>query len=238
MAAITPRFNDDERCQLQQQNGLTMQQVFWLERHLGVILDELGPHVPMADVRGELLDFRREVNAVHKRMHRWTRLSPPSPGAEALGHLSIAGAEIGGSDARPDDGTWPEQVVVFELVMLLNQIALKAIKSAPSVRRPKHSVSPRAVAKIVERLKRPSDDASRNAAAALTPSYSDVKLGKGNGPSFLAVVTVVFAAVHRALHAHQGRPDAVAASPAKSIEAYLSQLPEGARRSRGRPKKA
>lgn len=59
MAAITPRFNDDERCQLQQQNRLTVQQVFWLERDLGVILDELGPHVPMDDVRGEIRDFGR-----------------------------------------------------------------------------------------------------------------------------------------------------------------------------------
>ena len=221
MAAITPRFNDDERCQLQQQNRLTVQQVFWLERDLGVILDELGPHVPMDDVRGEIRNFGREVDAMRKRMNRWMRASRPSPCAEALGHLGIAASDIKRSDARPDDGTWPELVVVPELVMLLSQVALRAIKDAPSTRRPKHSVSPRAVAKIVERLKYPSDDASRNAAAALTPSYSDIETGKGNGPSFLAVVTVVFAAVHRALHAHQGRPDAVAASPAESIEAYL-----------------
>lgn len=239
MAAINPRFNDEERGQLQQQHGLTMQQVFWLERDLGVILDELGPHVPMDDVRGALRDFGREVDALGKRMRRWSEARRPSPGAEALGLLNIAGSDIGRSKSRPDDGTWPEYVVASELVMLLEQISHSALENEPSIRRVPHRASPRAIAKIVERLNRPNNDSSRHGAAvAPAPTYSDITYSDTSGPSFLGVTTIVFSAVHRALHAHQGRPDAVAASAANSIDAYLKQLPDSARRKRGRPKKA
>ena len=246
MAAIVPRFEVAEREELIAQHRLTKPQVTWLERHLGAILDCLGPHDPMEDVRGELRDFKREVDAVGKCVRRWTNASGPSTGAEALAKLNIAGAQFT-SGARPDDGTWPEYVVASELVMLLDRIAKTAIGNAPSTRRPKHRASPKAVETIVERLNRPSDEESRKAAEALTPSYSDIKnsqtakednVAASSGPSFFGVVTVVFTAVYRALHAHQGRPTAFGANPAKSIEAYLKQLPVGERRSRGRPKKA
>ena len=238
MATINPRFNDDERCLLQRQHGLTTQQVYELERHLRGVLDWLGPHAPMNDVRGELRDFAREVDAVCKRMRRWSAAGRESPEAEALGRLNIAGSEIDLSASRPDDGTWPEYVVASELVMLLGQISHRALENAPSVRRVPHRASPRAIATIVERLNRPRDGASRRAAVALAPRYSDTELPVNSGPSFLGVATIVFRAVYRALPTTEDRSDAVAARPATSIEAYLKQLPVSARRKPGRPKKA
>ena len=104
MAAITPSFNGDERGRLQHKHGLTTQQAFWLERRLGVILDELGPHVPMDDVLA-LRDFGRKFDAVRERMYRCMGATRPSPGAGALGHLSIAASDIARTATRPDDGT-------------------------------------------------------------------------------------------------------------------------------------
>ena len=232
MATTNPRFNDDERRLLQQQHGLTEQQVYELERHLRGILDRLGPHVPMDDVRSALRDFGREVDAVCKRVRLWSGAGRESSGAEALGHLNIAGGTL--NSAAPDDGTWPENVVASELVMLLGQISHRALENEPSVRRVPHRASPKAIEKIVERLNRPKDDASRKAALALAPSHSESK----RDPSFFGVATIVFNAVYRALHTDKGCPDAVAPSPANSIEAYLQQLPVSARRKPGRPKKA
>ena len=42
IADVSPRFTDEERNELASTNGLTAEQLMWLERQLGVILDEPG----------------------------------------------------------------------------------------------------------------------------------------------------------------------------------------------------
>ena len=54
LVAIRPRFNDDERRRLHVEHELTTEQIALLERHLGVILNQLGPHDRMQDVRSDL----------------------------------------------------------------------------------------------------------------------------------------------------------------------------------------
>lgn len=234
MAVLHPRFNDDERRRLASVHGLTGPQLMWLERDLGGILDELGPHVRMEEVRAELRELSDEIAKASKRLQRWARATKPSPGREALGHLSIAGKSLERS-ARPSGGTCPEPIVASDLIQLIAVIAKKAADAAPSTRRPPHPASPRAIAKIIERLHRPTDEASRKSAAALVPRRAEHS--KKSGPSFRGVADIVFAAAYRALNSHQGNPTGHVPNAATSIRAYLEKLPLAKRQPRGRPSK-
>ena len=235
MAALSPRFSEEDRLALANLHGLTNSQLMWLERHLGVILDQLGPHDRMDDVRAELRALCTDLAKSRTRVNRWAAAVRPSPGAEALGHLNIAGASFERDGSRPDDGTWPELIVASDLVLLLAEIAKKAVAVAPSSPRVSHRASPRAIETILERLNRPTDAASARAAAALKPRRAETS--KRTGPSFRGVADIVFAAAYRALNAHGGNPDAKVPTAATSIRAYLDQLPQHKRRPRGRPRK-
>lgn len=230
---LTPKFNDGERETLVRTHGLTSDQLKWLERHLGVILDQLGPHTPMNDVRDEIKLLARELAALSKKIKRWESLTRPSAGSEVLGHFNNAGANFVVLPDRPDDGTWPEVIVASELVKLLAMVGLQAVAEGPSKKRSRHPASAKAIATIVERLHRPKDTASRAAAIAIQPKYSDLGAAPDNAPSFRGVVDVVFVAIGRALKGHPGNISI--GSPAASIQAYLDQLPSAARRPRGRP---
>lgn len=233
--ALHPRFTQQERDQLAVVHGLTPPQLMWLERHLGVILDCLGPHNRMGDVRDELQRLHSDMEVVAARLKRWAGATRPAPGAEAIGHLNIAGAEFAAKHEAPDDGTWPEQLVASELALLLSGAIKLAVGNAPEKKRWQHPASPAAIAKILERLNRPSDAASRAAAIALVPSRTAE--GKSDGPSFRGVADIVFAACFRALNQHRGSPDARVPTASSSIRTYLESLPASARRRPGRPRK-
>lgn len=233
--ALHPGFTQQERDELAAVHRLTPPQLMWLERHLGVILDHLGPHNCMEDVRAELQGLHSEMEVVATRLKRWAGATRPSPGAEAIGHLNIAGAEFAATHEAPDDGTWPEQLVASELALLLSGAIKLAAGNTPATRRWQHPASPAAIATIMERLNRPSDPASRAAALALVPSRTAER--KSDGPSFRGVADIVFAACFRALNQHRGSPDATVPTATSSIRAYLESLPASARRRPGRPRK-
>jgi hypothetical protein len=235
MTALSPRFTDNERLELAEVHGLTQQQLKKVERHLGVILDFLGPHDRMDDVRSELRALNTEMKAANARICRWAGATRPSPGAEAFGHLNIAGADYGSMQVSPGDGIWPEIVVPTELIQLLAGITQHANQHAPSRRRHPNPASPSAIACIVERLKSPTDAASQASASALFPSRTSHH--KKTGPSFSGVAEIIFSAVYRALNVHRGNPDNPIPSPTASIRAYLDSLPVNERRRPGRPKK-
>lgn len=233
--ALRPRFTQHERDDLAAVHGLTPPQLMRLELHLGVILDRLGPHNRMEDVRGELVALRSDMEAVATRLTRWAGATRPSPGSEAIGHLNIAGAEFAAKHEAPDDGTWPQQLVASELVLLLSGVIKLAAGNAPANKRWHHPASPAAIATILERLNRPSDPASREAARALIPNRTAER--KSGGPSFRGVADIVFAACFRALNQHHGSPGASVPTATSSIRAYLESLPASARRRPGRPRK-
>lgn len=247
MATINPHFNDDERCLLQQQHGLTKQQMYVLERHLGVILDRLGPHERMKDVRSALRSLSAEITKASRRVTRWANATRQLHGPEALGWLNVAGAAFESAPTRPDDGTWPQQIVASDLIHLLAVIAEKAVKDFEKERGRSvpTSSSPRAVERILWCLCHPADGASKVSAAALVPSRT---VGKRNAPSFRAVADIVWTACYRALPRDSSRPDdqnkgrpsdkkAKMPNAATSIREYLKQLPKHKRSRPGRPKK-
>lgn len=234
--ALHPRFNDIERTELATTHGLTKAQLMWLERHLGVILDILGPHDRMEDVRVALRALDADIARANRTIQQWLGATRPAPGAEALGRLNIVSATW--AEPRPEDGTWPEVVVASELIQLLARITRAAAAGLDTaVRRPPHRAAPRAIETILERLNRPTDGESQKAAAALEPTSTEPSPRSRRRPNFRQVADIVFAACYRALNTHRGSPDGPIPSAESSIRAYLVQLPASKRRARGRPRK-
>lgn len=235
MAALNPTFSESERNSLTLVHGLTPPQLMWLERHLGVILDCLGPHDRMEDVRVELRALDTAIASANRKIQQWRGARRPSPGAEALGRLNIVSATW--AEPRPEDGTWPELVVASELIQLLAGITRAAAAELDTaVRRPPHRAAPRAIKTILERLNRPKDEESLKAAKALKPTSTE-PTARSSRPNFRIVADIVYAACYRALNAHRGSPDGKSPSAESSIRAYLAQLPKIERRPRGRPRK-
>ena len=238
LVAIRPRFNDDERRRLHVEHELTTEQIALLERHLGVILDQLGPHDRMQDVRSDLQGLCKVLTKADAVVNQWRSAVRPSPGAQALGLLNIAGAEFErrGRKTELDSDSMPDLIVASDLVRLVAQIARQAADASPQTKRVPNSASPRAIATILERLNRPTDSKSKLAAARLVPRHAET--AKRSGPSFRGVADIVFAAASRALNDHQGNLSAEVQTAETSIRVYLEQLPADQRRRRGRPKAA
>lgn len=137
LAAIRPRFNDDERRRLHVEHELTKEQIAFLERHLGVILDQLGPHDRMQDVRSDLQGLSKVLTKAEAVINQWRGAVRPSPGAQALGLLNIAGAEFerGGRKIELDSDSVPDLIVASDLVRLVAQIARQAADASPQAKR-------------------------------------------------------------------------------------------------------
>ena len=227
--ALSPRFSGEQRTTLQSCYGLTAAQVMWLERDLGVILDLLGPHVPMDDVRSELLAMQRDLASAAERVERWKRAVRPSHLSEAVGHLDIAGTSLNWHG--DGNGSLPLQVIASDLIAGLARIASIAVENGPQVQRSGRPASSRAIEWIVGRLEQPTDDASVQARRALRDT-KELTL-KSGAPTLRGVCDIVFEAVFSSLNGHFMRDAGALPDSKRSVELYLQSRPN--RRRRGRP---
>lgn len=203
------RFSVAQRQALRRLDGLTSPQLDALEKALRTVAFELEPSARLIDVRDELQALAKDLGAAARRVMRWERAKRPAPGCEALGHLNLAGAQLGRA-ARPDDGTWPDYVVGSEAIKLAAAIADAALAGGPRAKRVAAPASWRAIDAIYEALWRPEDDKSRAAAAALPVTRTEARR---LGPSFRRVAQVAF----------QCATGNQRANPDRSIREYLAR---------------
>ena len=90
-----PRLSDEHRQQLVHQDGLTPAQLMYLDRALTNVAAELQRSAALIDLRDELCAVHKAVSDAASRVQRWKRARPPLPGAEALGKLDMADAQMG-----------------------------------------------------------------------------------------------------------------------------------------------
>ncbi|CAD5366945.1 hypothetical protein RA210_U10579 [Rubrivivax sp. A210] len=205
-----PRLNPAQRRDLKKLDGVTDQQLVFLERAARDMAFDLQRSASCNDTRDLLKELKKHTGAAAKLVARLEGAKRPSASAEALGHLNAAGARVGWQfhAEHADNVGYP---VASKIVLLAFAIANEALDAAPKARRTPTVASWRAIESIAEALARPDDAASRAAAAALPVSRTLPKVAR---PSFLRVAQVMF----EVATGQEG------ANPDRSIRQYLARM--------------
>lgn len=213
MTCWQPHLSDAQKRELMRVEGLTCDQVRALERAVHDVAFFLQRSAAANDVRSELQKLVTAMGVAARLLDRWRSAERPSPGVEAFGHLKTVGAALGRAKSALDSA-WQGLPDAAELVRHLDEVARQTLADAPTKRRSRTRASPFAISAIRDALDKPTDDASRAAAARLPVSRSAPSNG---APSFMRVAEVVFEAA---------TGDA-ASSPERSIRLYLEAARSG-----------
>lgn len=209
------KFSEAQRRDLSRLEGLSQAQVLELERALPDIAHYLQPIAPASAVDAQLNRLAEKAAALNREALRMARSIRPDPGAEAFGRLQMAGAQVGWNLSSMECGATGYPVAA-DLIQLVADITAFALHKSPGVQRHAGNASIHAIDAIVTALHKPTDPASRAAAACIKVTCTEPSPKR---PSFLRLARMVFEVA-------AGNP---AASPERAIRKYREACNGGQR---------
>lgn len=183
-------FTAAQRRDLARQDGLTLDQITYLQRALRSIAYDLEPLAPAQDIADELNGLVHDIGAACNRVRSWEKAAQHSAKAVALGTLGMATASLN-LERMPANIEPSGHLVAVEHLMLLERVVLTARGAARATKGRRAPGGCRAVEAIVEAINRPTDPASVAAARAVPVARTE---GPANKPSFRRLADTVFAA--------------------------------------------
>lgn len=166
--------------------GLTQGQIYWINHHFQLIVEDLRPPAGHADIRTELAKVARHLVELDGWCAQASKSTLRQAPKVALGHIGLVAAEWRKTEAAGNEAdAIPDRMDIHVLVRSLREIVEKAKTHFPAKsKQPRHS-GVRAVEWIEEAINRPDDEASLKAAKSF-------KLSLAPGSAFLEVAEIIF----------------------------------------------